>query len=98
MYKKIIIGSSAGAMVQIKDYHITPDEDYGTFTYNKGLNLIKNFGVEVHYEATNLQNYFIKKVLSEKKDIIYALKDNGGIIVENDSIKLLGEVIVFRGS
>lgn len=27
----VIIGSSAGAMVQIAEYHITPDEDYNIF-------------------------------------------------------------------
>ncbi len=55
------IGSSAGAMIQIAKYHITPDEDYNTFTYNKGLNLIKDFDIEVHYEGTEVQNKYIKR-------------------------------------
>jgi hypothetical protein len=30
-FKGVIIGSSAGAMIQISEYHITPDEDYNIF-------------------------------------------------------------------
>lgn len=30
-YQGLMIGYSAGAMIQLKEYHITPDEDYPTF-------------------------------------------------------------------
>ena len=69
----VIIGSSAGAMVQIAEYHITPDDDYNAFSYNAGLNIIKNFDIEVHYEGTEMQNKYIKKVLKEKRNKIYAI-------------------------
>lgn len=91
----VIIGSSAGAMIQISEYHITPDEDYNIFTYNTGLNLIKEFDIEVHYEGTEIQNKCIYKVLDEKKDIVYAIANNGGIIIENEKITLLGDTKTF---
>ncbi|MDS1004485.1 Type 1 glutamine amidotransferase-like domain-containing protein [Clostridium sporogenes] len=91
----IIIGSSAGAMVQIAEYHITPDEDYNAFTYNLGLNMINNFDIEVHYEGTKVQNKYIKKVLLEKKDKIYAITNNGGVVVDNEKITLLGDTQTF---
>lgn len=90
-----IIGSSAGAMIQIKEYHITPDEDYDTFSYNKGLNFIKDFDIEVHYKETEIQKNYISKVLNEKTDRVYAIKNTGGIIVDNNSIKLLGDTQTF---
>ncbi len=91
----VIIGSSAGAMVQILEYHITPDDDYPAFSYNTGLNMINNFDIEVHYEGTEVQNKYIKKVLEEKKDKVYAITNNGGVIVDNKKIILLGDTQIF---
>lgn len=88
----VIIGSSAGAMIQIAEYHITPDSDYNMFSYNMGLNMIKNFDIEVHYEETEIQNKYIRKVLNEKTEKVYAIKDTGGIIVNNNTITILGDV------
>lgn len=92
----VIIGSSAGAMIQIAEYHITPDKDYDEFSYNIGLNLIKDFDIEVHYEETEIQKNYINKVLSEKKDRVYAIKNTGGIIVDNNQIILLGDIEMFN--
>ena len=94
----LIIGSSAGAMIQIAEYHITPDGDYNIFTYNMGLNIIKNFDIEVHYEGTEMQKKYIQKVLMEKKDKVYGITDNGGIIVDNEKVILLGDVQVYSKS
>lgn len=91
----VIIGSSAGAMIQIAEYHISPDEDYNTFTYNTGLNLIKNFDIEVHYEGTKVQNKCIEKVLMEKKNRVYAITNTGGIIVDDAKIIFLGDTQTF---
>jgi hypothetical protein len=55
-----------------------------------------DFGIEVHYEGAEVQNKYIKKVLMEKKDIIYAITNNGGIIVDNEKIVLLGDTQIFR--
>jgi peptidase E len=96
-FKGIIIGSSAGAMIQISEYHITPDKDYNTFSYNKGLNLIKDFNIEVHYEETDIQKHYINKVLDEKIDTVYAIKDTGGIIIDNEKVTLLGDTQIFKG-
>lgn len=95
-FKGVIIGSSAGAMIQIAEYHITPDDDYPTFSYNTGLNIINNFGIEVHYEGTEVQNKCIKKVLKEKKDKVYAITNSGGVIFDNKKITLLGDTKIFN--
>ncbi|MDK2584565.1 Type 1 glutamine amidotransferase-like domain-containing protein [Romboutsia sedimentorum] len=95
-FKGIIIGASAGAMIQTKEYHISPDKDYSTFSYNKGLDIIKNFNIEVHYNETDIQKSSINRVLDEKKRIVYAIKDTGAIIINNNHIELLGDVIEFN--
>ena len=55
-FNGIMIGTSAGAMVQIREYHITKDSDYERYSYYIGLNIIKDFDIEVHFENTELQN------------------------------------------
>jgi len=42
-YQGIIMGFSAGAMIQCENYYISPAEDYPEFTYENGLKGIKNF-------------------------------------------------------
>ncbi len=91
----VIIGISAGAMIQIADYHITPDKDYDIFSYNRGLNFIRSFDIEVHYEETDIEKNYINKVLNERMDTVYAIKDTGGIIVDNNAITLLGDIQLF---
>lgn len=94
-FSGVIIGSNAGAMIQIAEYHITPDEDYRIFSYNKGLNLINGIDIEVHYVGTEMQNYYINKVLDEKVDKVYALSDSGGITVNQQKVLLLGDTKIF---
>lgn len=95
-FEGIIIGTSAGAMIQTKEYHISPDKDYDIFSYNRGLNIITNFNIEVHYNETDMQNSSINRVLDEKKRIVYAIKDTGAIVIKNNHIELLGDVIKFK--
>jgi len=94
---KIIIGVSAGALMQLSNYFVSPDKDYPQFMYFQGLGLInKNFYIEVHYEGNDVQKNGIKKVLKEKTDTVYAIKDTGGIIIDNNMITLRGDVVTFN--
>lgn len=96
---KIVMGASAGALMQLKDYHISPDEDYSEFSYQSGLGLIKsNFYIEVHYEDTEVQYSCIKEVLKEKTDTVYAIKEQGGIILDDDKLILLGDVTTYQNN
>jgi peptidase E len=94
---KIVMGASAGALMQLNKYFISPDEDYSEFIHCQGLGLInKDFYIEVHYEDTDTQNNCIERVLKEKTDMIYAIRDKGGIIVDSDNLLLLGDVVTFK--
>ncbi|MGX4599588.1 Type 1 glutamine amidotransferase-like domain-containing protein [Faecalimicrobium sp. JNUCC 81] len=91
-YNGIMIGSSAGAMIQIKEYHITKDNDYDKFSYNKGLNIITDFDIEVHYENSDIQNISISKCLKEKIKTIYSIENQGCIMVLDGTVTMLGKV------
>lgn len=91
-HEGIMMGSSAGAMIQISEYHITKDKDYDEFSYKKGLNIIKDFDIEVHYENSDIQNISINRCLKERGKTIYSMENQGGIMVLNGVVTLLGEV------
>ena len=92
----LVLGCSAGAMIQLQDYHITPDWDYPEFGYYKGLPWLKEFYVEVHYEETQLQKDCIQRVLRERGKPVYAIHhDKGALIVEKGIITRLGETELF---
>ena len=89
----VVLGCSAGAMIQLEEYHITPDWDYPEFGYYKGLPWLKNFYVEVHFEDSKDQKASICRVLQERQKPIYATRhNNAAIIVDNGKIQLLGDV------
>lgn len=91
-YQGLMIGYSAGAMIQLSKYHITPDVDYSTFLYEEGLACLSGFDIEVHYEGEETQNECIQKIIEEKKIPVYALWDDGGIVVTKNNIKSFGHV------
>ena len=94
-HSKVVIGYSAGAVIQFEEYFLSPDDDYPTFKYYKGIPYLKDFYLQVHYENTTEQNECIDKVLKEKDRPVYATnKGNGAIIVDNHIIKTVGSVFI----
>lgn len=92
----IVMGYSAGAVIQLSEYHISPDKDYKEFQYYDGLGYLDDFYLEVHYENRKVQNKAIERVLTERGKTVYATAFmSGGIIVDNGNIKLIGDVKTF---
>jgi len=92
----IIMGDSAGAVIQLAEYHLAPDADYPTFNYYKGLSYLDDFYLQVHYENTPVQNEAIQRVLAERGKRVYATAlKKGAILVDNGDIKLIGDVYSF---
>lgn len=92
----IFLGYSAGALIQLKEYHISPDKDYAEFSYYEGFPLIDDFYLEVHYQGREEQNLAIQKVLTERKKPVYATEMfSGAIIARNGKIKTVGNVKKF---
>ncbi len=98
-HQGVIIGYSAGAVIQLSEYHLSPDEDYPTFGYYKGIPYLKDFYLQVHYEGTDEQNFSIRRVIDERSKPVYATHYRQGAIVinrDNGQITLLGKVSVFQ--
>ena len=91
----VVMGFSAGAMIQLSEYHISPDNDYPFFTYAKGIGLIEGFGIEVHIENSEIQRTSIEKFRTEKKKPVYAIGDKGAVIVNGTDIQMVGDVVYF---
>ena len=92
----LVLGCSAGAMIQLQEYHITPDWDYPEFGYYNGLPWLNDYYIEVHYEETQLQKDCIQRVLRERGKPVYAIHhDRGALIVQKGIITRLGETELF---
>lgn len=92
----IVMGNSAGALVQLGEYHVTPDRDYPEFRYMRGLSYINDFYLEVHYTASEEQKRSIARVISERKKTVYATSPMAGaLICENGNVHLIGDVKTF---
>ena len=93
----ILMGYSAGAVIQLAEYHLSPDDDYPEFKYYEGLPYLSDLYMEVHYEGAKMQDESIQRVLVERGKTVYATAfRSGGILVDNGNIKLLGDVRVFE--
>lgn len=93
----IIMGYSAGAVIQLAEYHLSPDDDYSEFRYYEGLPYLSGFYMEVHYEETEVQDASIRRVVVERGKTVYATAFKAGaIIADNGNIRLLGDVRVFH--
>jgi peptidase E len=88
-HRGLFIGSSAGAMIQFKQYHISPDGDYYKFSYEEGLGLLSGFSIEVHYRRRKKQKSGMRKVHRAYGHDIYAIPDDGAIIVDQKSVKCI---------
>ena len=95
-HEGIILGYSAGAVIQLREYHLSPDKDYPSFAYYSGFPFIGDFYLEVHYEGTPEQIASIVRILSEKQKPVFATHCmNGAIIVDNGKIAPIGNVSKF---
>lgn len=96
-HQGIVMGYSAGAVIQLAEYHLSPDDDYPEFGYYEGLPYLKDFYLEVHYEETASQKAAIEKVVAERKKPVYATSLlKGAILVDNGNIRLLGDVKEYK--
>jgi hypothetical protein len=95
-HRGILMGYSAGAVIQLAEYYLAPDEDYPEFKYYEGLPYLDAFYMQVHYTGTAAQDAAIQRVLVERGKTVYAtVLKQGAVLVDSGNIKLLGDVRVF---
>lgn len=94
-YEGVVIGTSAGAMIQLKEYLITPDDDYNEVSIEPGIGMISSFCIEAHYRESVIQVEAITEYVDKTGKDLYAITDQGAIIVNKNDITLVGDVIKF---
>lgn len=93
----IAVGYSAGAVIQLAEYHLYPDGDYKDFGYYEGLDYLNSLYLEVHYEFKPEQNESIRRVLAERNLPVYVTHTRrGGVVVDNGRIRIIGKVDVYE--
>lgn len=89
-FKGVMLGISAGAVVQFQTYHLSPDRDYKKFNIYPGLKIINDFGVEVHYgDRKWRQNKALNKINKILTRPYYTIPNAGALIKDNDRIILI---------
>lgn len=93
-FDKVIMGYSAGALLQMGRNFLSPDNDYPELTYMDGLSFIQNdFYIEVHYDHTDAWKSLLHGIRSEQQKSIYAIGDHGALVIDADrSMRTLGDV------
>lgn len=98
-YNKIIIGSSAGTELQLKDYFITEKNNYyKKFAWYKGFGIMDNpFFIDVHSIKDEKYLTQFKVIARKKKKNVYAVFDDGAILYnrETKKIETYGQVLKF---
>lgn len=89
-FNGVTIGCSAGAMIQLKKFHITRGPLYPNFMIVEGTRMIDlDIGIEVHYSGNEAQLDSINKVSTEYSSLLL-LDNESGVVIKNNCIKLLG--------
>lgn len=95
-YKGIIMGWSAGASMQAKEYFIAPDKYYKEYSEHEGLNFINDFAVIVHYNREVEQVESIRRYISKTGKKVFCLSKQSGIMYFEGEIKLLGNAFEYK--
>lgn len=96
-YKGIVMGFSAGAMVQLENYHITPDEDYPAYCECRGLGYVRQLDIEVHFVASEAQMQGIDRAVQSFGHKVYAIAEDGLLLVQDGNVKCIGNVTEYVG-
>ena len=91
-FNGVVMGASAGAMLQLETYHVTPDEDYAEYGIWHGLGLVKGIDLEVHYLATPIQQQCSLQAAKELRLPVYRMWHEGGLLVDKGKITVMGNV------
>ena len=99
-FKGIVIGSSAGAELQLKRYFITAKNNYYKyFAFYDGFGILNDpFYIDVHSINNKFYLNKLQTISNEKQKNVYAIYDNG-IMIYNRNVKrieVLDNVMIFE--
>lgn len=87
-YSGDIIAYSAGALLLLKRFFLSPNYYYKSFSYHNGFGIApSNCLIEVHYDGSELMNYYIRQAIRDLHQGVYAIGDEGAITIDADTGK-----------
>ncbi len=94
----LVMGYSAGALLQMTDYFLSPDRRFATLICKQGLGLVSaDFQIKVHYTPDPETDALLAAIAADTARPVYALTDHGAILVEADGrFSCIGKVIAFE--
>jgi len=91
----LVMGTSAGAMIQFDHYHVTPEEEGEDYQYHDGLGRLSGFDIEVHYAETFPQLSCMLIALKETGIPIYAMPNDSGLLCYDDgTVEIMGDAFL----
>lgn len=97
---KIIIGESAGAVMQFKRYFVTKENNYYKyFAFYDGFGILDDpFYLDVHTKHDEEYQNFLKKITKDYKKSVYAIYDDGCLIYDrkNKNVIFKNNVVFFE--
>lgn len=86
----VIMGSQAGALIQLEHYPIIPDLDH-EFGYGDGLGLVHGFMADMDYDQDSRHLYAIIRGLEDYGQPVVCVPGKGGIVVDQGTVDMLGD-------
>ena len=96
-YQGTIIAYSAGALLLLEQFFLSPNYYYTSFSTRNGLGILHgNFALEVHYDGSEQMNRYIRQGVETLHRSVYAIGNDGAINVNDDySVTVIGNVVRF---
>lgn len=91
----IVMGTSAGALIQLDEFHLTEESGY-EYQYQYGLGLLSGFDMEVHYETDLRHITAIIRSLEDRGKPVVAAPNRGGLLIDGEHFELLGDAFIFE--
>lgn len=93
----VLVGVSAGAIIMSEFIDISAfrDDRKDKIIGNKGLNLV-DFDFMPHWDRGIYTLEELKKYSFQNKRIVYLCNDGGGIIINDNNIKVIGEIVKIK--
>ena len=92
-YPGIVMGTSAGAMIQLDQYHLTEEDGY-EFQYQEGLGLLEGFDIDVHYEEDLKHISAIIRTIEDTGRSVIAMPNDSGVLIDGEYFELMGSAFV----
>lgn len=97
-YRGTVIAYSAGALLLLERFFLSPNYYYSSFSTHSGLGIIPgDFTLEVHYDGSEQMRRYVHQGIETLKLPVYAIGNLGSIRIDPDSgIIPTGDVVYFH--